>query len=1810
MKSLKALCIILLAFAGRMYAAPIVSGGTGDWNNPATWAGGITPTAADIVTIANGHTVTVTANTSCAALIIGNGLLNQSSSLTVTAGILLAVSGNITITPPASGTVDNMLDVNAGAVSCSSITTANSSNNSLRCVVAISSGTLTCSGSFSLANNTDRNKLVFSGSGLLQLGSNSNTIADAQFSPSTGTIEYSGTVGQSVLPLSYYTLKCSGTTSKFLASNTILTGNLVIAGSAQLDVTSANNYSLTVGGNWLVTSTSTNPFVERKGTVAFNGSTGIQILTTPLAQENFYNLIINNTAASATSDLQFNKNCYVSQAYHHTNGRLDLKGNKLTIYSDNRQGVFTACNLSAGSIISSVAGSQVSFSDAHDSTFVNFTGTQVGDAAIPVKLTITAGRINIQNLSLYGIGTFIKKHIYDDVIAKGGNKFYSAVTFTANGQSGSWYTGAGDGALPDSFFSKASFYTYAANASSKFILGANSSGNYYEDTVMIRPMAAGSILIGNNSGAVNGTASSHYFNKLVDALVRKSGDIVFANGQVLLPCTVTFNKYLLLASAGASTGSIYVGKNTAGSSVIFTNTGQLYGANIYGSTAIYLNNIIQSGSLPQTLSCIDEANSKIICGDISGPCTWNGPVSFTAIMLDLAYSTFNGTPNLFTLYNAGVAQNCTGGNTFAAGTSSSFGNFGSADWRFGVQAPDDYNGDVAYRMNSTGAIYPAYNTNCTYSGNIIVLPGSDSIIFAAATNGRVTFDGSNTGYLTNNGTKPVWMKRITVNKTGTGSFVFYNNVSMPAGGDLTLTSGLLGTQTNGMLILMDESCTVTSTNAASTSYVSGPMRIDVSTTAPLTIHFPVGSKPDPRPIDLTIQHTSNTSYSYTAECVPGNANSLGWVNPASVYNVSTYRWWDIARSVTSSGAAAPVTDLVVSPLPVVSFYYGLSDRAPNPADVTIVKNTSSALTTWIDIGATGATNTIGKVTSVSSPSVFNSFSRFTLGFYGKPPAPAGRDSSRCGAGIAVITSTPLYGEMIDWYATPTGGTALATNTTTFTTPSISYSTIYYAEARNTKGYVSVTRTAVTAIVYNLPVVSTFSPTSGETGTTVTINGSNFNNNVSAVTFGGTPASSFTVNSPVQITAIVSSGASGAVAVTNGCGTGSKTGFTYNPLTVWTGAVSTAWAIAGNWDDGVPTNIHSAVITNVANQPLISSNQTIKSITIQPGAVVDIAVGNTLNVRDSLTNNGNTIGGGSIGLTGTASQPIRGVGSYTNLTLNNSSGAIIGSGVGNMVNIEGRYIPASGNLTTNNNFTLKSTAATTGTIAAGPSGGGYIIGKVILERYIPGRRSWRLINFPVTSLGVPTINESLQENVGGNASSNPNPGYGTHITGGTVTNGFDQNGSNNPSLKEWAGGAWQGIASTNTAINNQLPYFVFVRGSRANDLSLGTSAPVDNTVLRVNGNAKQGNQILSIGGAGWQLTGNPFPSVINLDAVATGNSSKLNRNFVFWDPKLGGTNNVGGYVTASYNGTGYDYSPAPVSDVSEYAQPFTGFFVDAISGGNITIAENMKCNCSNGNVFRPAPGVLTTSKLHISLRSVNVDGTNPVVDGAIAAFDERFSNEADSYDAAKLPNTLSENIAVAKSSSKFSIERRKALGVTDTVYLHMSNMRVRDYQLEIRPENFDGAVASAYLEDSYTASQTQLDMSQVNNYRFAIINNPAAYAVNRFKVVFYRNGTAISAREKKLMQEMKNAEGSGTVTLLQNPVINKTLILKMSSKKKGNYIVVITNADGKQVAAKQFVHDGVDGIKNIAIKKYLPEGLLTATIKDAEGSNTSFNILVQ
>jgi hypothetical protein len=108
-----------------------------------------------------------------------------------------------------------------------------------------------------------------------------------------------------------------------------------------------------------------------------------------------------------------------------------------------------------------------------------------------------------------------------------------------------------------------------------------------------------------------------------------------------------------------------------------------------------------------------------------------------------------------------------------------------------------------------------------------------------------------------------------------------------------------------------------------------------------------------------------------------------------------------------------------------------------------------------------------------------------------------------------------------------------------------------------------------------PVITSFTPTSAATGTTVTLTGTDFTG-ATAVSFGGAAATSFNVVSATSITAVVSAlGASGNVSVTTPGGTAVLAGFTFIPAPVInsfspaSGSVGTLVTITGT-NLGTPT----------------------------------------------------------------------------------------------------------------------------------------------------------------------------------------------------------------------------------------------------------------------------------------------------------------------------------------------------------------------------------------------------------------------------------------------------------------------------------------------------------------------------------------------------------------------------------------------------------------------------------------------------------------
>lgn len=246
---------------------------TGNWDTNTTWSTvtyanatntGSFPVAGDIVNVGGGSfTITVNVNSAC-AFITYQSNATASPTVSVSSGITLDVSNTITI-PRANNNVPdvNTLAVGAGILNAGSIAFTNGGGGQ-RHVLTIGTGTATIAGDISQSGSTGSATITFTGSGLLRVGGTFLNSATGTFTPSTGTVEYNGTVTQTIGDFTYYNLTLNNTAATLpqltLTGNTTATNTLTMTSG----IVNLNGSTFSLG------STGTASFLTRTASTTTN----------------------------------------------------------------------------------------------------------------------------------------------------------------------------------------------------------------------------------------------------------------------------------------------------------------------------------------------------------------------------------------------------------------------------------------------------------------------------------------------------------------------------------------------------------------------------------------------------------------------------------------------------------------------------------------------------------------------------------------------------------------------------------------------------------------------------------------------------------------------------------------------------------------------------------------------------------------------------------------------------------------------------------------------------------------------------------------------------------------------------------------------------------------------------------------------------------------------------------------------------------------------------------------------------------------------------------------------------------------------------------------------------------------------------------------------------------------------------------------------------------------------------------------------------------------------------------------------------
>lgn len=230
---------------------------TGNWNVNSSWSTvtfgdatntGTFPSTGDIVKIGGTLTITVTANATCAFIDYESDASNT-NTLTINSGITLDVSDAITIprTSNFSGEV-NTLAVGSGILNAESIL-FNGGGFFGAHELTISTGTVTVTGDIDSDSFFGIATITFTGSGLLQVGGTFLDSSNGTLTPSTGTVEYNGTVAQTIGDFTYSDLTLNNTSGSIpqlaLTANTTATNTLTLTSG----VVNMNGSTFTLGAS-------------------------------------------------------------------------------------------------------------------------------------------------------------------------------------------------------------------------------------------------------------------------------------------------------------------------------------------------------------------------------------------------------------------------------------------------------------------------------------------------------------------------------------------------------------------------------------------------------------------------------------------------------------------------------------------------------------------------------------------------------------------------------------------------------------------------------------------------------------------------------------------------------------------------------------------------------------------------------------------------------------------------------------------------------------------------------------------------------------------------------------------------------------------------------------------------------------------------------------------------------------------------------------------------------------------------------------------------------------------------------------------------------------------------------------------------------------------------------------------------------------------------------------------------------------------------------------------------------------------------
>jgi hypothetical protein len=437
----------------------------------------------------------------------------------------------------------------------------------------------------------------------------------------------------------------------------------------------------------------------------------------------------------------------------------------------------------------------------------------------------------------------------------------------------------------------------------------------------------------------------------------------------------------------------------------------------------------------------------------------------------------------------------------------------------------------------------------------------------------------------------------------------------------------------------------------------------------------------------------------------------------------------------------------------------------------------------------------------------------------------------------------------------------------------------------------------------------------------------------------------------------------AIGIAGGCSTPSAT----SNVSTWTGGMAGEWNTAANWSGGtaptVSDNVTLPASTSVSvtggtafcQNLVIPSGSTLtvnstlncRNITVNAGGTLVINGGGTLKVIGDWTNNGTFSAANlsTVVFEGGNPQNMSGSNNFYNLTIDKCANDVTMLSPGR---VRALLLLESGNLISNGNLTLISTAALTAMVVNNASN--VVVGNATVERHVTPY-SPRPTGLGYTYFSNPTTSGTVGSGFADDMALVHNPAYKFNCwlypapySSAPFPNlyAYSESLVNTGTDAACMGQSWDkfesGWVSAPAAMNMETMqgFCVNIAGNTTVDITgVLNNGSVNRSITRTNPAATN---------SGWNLVGNPYPAPINWDLVYNMNSALVNAQI------------IRRVATGTYSGTwAYYVANVPGSGTNgatEEIAAMQGFFLRANANGNFTMDNSVRLTSySNPKFFR-------------------------------------------------------------------------------------------------------------------------------------------------------------------------------------------------------------------------------------------------------------------